>query len=100
MKFKVQTISWPCCSLLFNPHRRMFIDFLKKFLFRERERNREGDKERERETSIDCLSYSPQLGTKPAPRYVPWLRIEPGPFSVQDGVPTNRATRCRAQLFL
>ena len=61
----------------------LFLNFFKrflKFIFREREKEGEAEGEKylcERETSIGCLFYVPQLGTKLQPRHVPWLEIWP-----------------------
>ena len=54
--------------------------------FREREKDREKH-QCERETSIGCLSYTPQQGIEPQPRYVPRLESNPQPFSLREDTP-------------
>ena len=69
--------------------------------FREKvwEGEREEQKHRcEREALISCLSYTPQLGTEPATRYVPWPGIEPVSLCFVRQCLTNWATPIRAQM--
>ena len=80
-------------SFFFVFTRGHFFIALKK---RGRERERETSmSERERHwlvascTHPDWGLYTLGQGIKPQPRYVPWLRIEPATFWLQDDVPTN-----------
>ena len=50
-----------------------------------------------RETSVGCLLYVPQPGTKPATRFHDLAKIEPVTFGLQEDAPTNWATPARAR---
>ena len=74
----------------------MCIVFNLSFIFREGKGGRKRDRNIDvRETSIGCLPYAPQLGTKPAARACALMRNWTGDPSLCRMTP-NQATRIRS----
>ena len=88
----LSSMSMSCFLFLLNPftflknlHPRIYL-----LILEGEERGEEREKHQcDREVSMSCLPYEPQPGAKPAPRYVPWLGLEPTTFAVLDDAPTN-----------
>ena len=82
----------------FNPHMRTSLLILERGKGRERERERNSNvREKHR---LVAFHICPDLGPDPQPRYVPWLKLNPRPFSLWDDAPTNWATLARVAFII